>query len=90
MDTQVLSKLWAKSDGTTIREHTDKLLENLKLLQQLYGDLIENALDPEEREIFWKALELACEYHDYGKMHCWFQKKVGNPNLKPCKLPYRR
>ncbi len=79
---EALSRLWAKSDGTTIREHTDKLLENMKLLRQLYGDLIENTLDPEESEAFWKALELACEYHDYGKMHCWFQKKVGNPDFK--------
>ena len=77
-----LKKLWAKSDGTTIREHTDKLLENLKNLRELYGDLIERALSPEERETFWKALELACEYHDYGKMHCHFQKKVGNPQFK--------
>ncbi len=85
MSTEALSKLWAKSDGTTIREHTDRLLENLKLLRKLYGDLIEKSLEPENREIFWKALELACEYHDYGKMHCWFQKKVGNPEFKKLK-----
>ncbi len=77
--------LWAKSDGTTIREHTDKLLENLRLLQELYGELIENALEPEERETFWEALELACEYHDYGKLHYRFQKKVGNPDFKRIK-----
>lgn len=77
-----LRKLWAKSDGTTLREHTDKLLENLKTLKSLYGDLIEKTLEENLREDFWKALELACEYHDYGKMHGWFQKKVGNPEFK--------
>ncbi|EDP75969.1 CRISPR-associated endonuclease Cas3'' [Hydrogenivirga sp. 128-5-R1-1] len=85
MESTALSALWAKSDGTTIREHTDKLLENLRLLQELYGELIEDALEPEERETFWKALELACEYHDYGKLHCRFQKKVGNPDFKKIK-----
>ncbi len=77
-----LRKLWAKSDGTTLREHTDKLLENLRILRELYGDLIEKTLEEDLREDFWKALELACEYHDYGKAHSWFQKKVGNPEFK--------
>ncbi len=81
-----IEKLWAKSDGTTIREHTDKLLHNLKVLKELYGDLIERALPEELREDFWKALELACEYHDYGKMHSWFQKRVRNPNFKRVKI----
>jgi len=85
MNPETLSKLWAKSNGTTIREHTDKLLENLRLLKELYGELIEKTLDAKEREIFWKALELACEYHDYGKMHRWFQKNVGNPDFKKLK-----
>jgi CRISPR-associated HD domain protein len=30
-------------------------------------------------------LELACEYHDYGKIHCKFQEKLGNKNIKPIK-----
>ena len=85
MELRTICSLWAKSDGTTIKEHTDRLLENLSLLQELYSDLINESLDPEERETFWKALELACEYHDYGKMHCWFQKRVGNPDFKKFK-----
>ncbi len=77
-----LRKLWAKSDGTTLREHSEKLLENLKVLRELYGNLIEKALEEDLREDFWKALELACKYHDCGKAHGWFQKKVGNPEFK--------
>ncbi|RMH79444.1 MAG: CRISPR-associated helicase Cas3' [Acidobacteria bacterium] len=77
-----LEKLWAKSNGTSIRKHTDRLLENLKELKNLYGEQIEKAIPEEERELFWKILELACEYHDYGKIHCKFQEKVGNSNCK--------
>ncbi|GAB6065976.1 CRISPR-associated helicase/endonuclease Cas3 [Aquifex pyrophilus] len=81
----LLSKYWAKSDGTTIREHTDKLLENLKHLRNLYGEKIEKVVPESFRKEFWKALELACEYHDYGKLHKHFQKKAGNKSVKPDK-----
>ncbi len=75
---QKLSQAWAKSDGTSIREHTDKLLENLRALKGLYRAQIEEACPEEFRKYLWQALELACEYHDYGKLHCKFQKEVGN------------
>ncbi|MDQ7083116.1 MAG: hypothetical protein Q9N34_09370 [Aquificota bacterium] len=78
-----LRKLWAKSDGTTIREHTDRLLENLRRLKETFGDLIEERVPKSLRSVFWKALELACEYHDYGKVHSHFQRKVGNRAVKP-------
>ncbi len=74
--TQKLKIAWAKSDGTSIREHTDKLLENLKLLKSLYGKDIEEACPVGLRSYLWKALEIACEYHDYGKLHCKFQREV--------------
>ncbi|MEZ0361404.1 MAG: CRISPR-associated endonuclease Cas3'' [Hydrogenobacter sp.] len=70
----LLRKRWAKSNGTTIREHTDRLKENLKVLRELYGDRI--ACPEEFRHIFWQALELACEYHDWGKLHWAFQRNV--------------
>jgi CRISPR-associated endonuclease/helicase Cas3 len=85
----LLKELWAKDDGTTIREHTDKLLENLQKLKDYYGkeieELIPKGLPTELRERVWEILELACEYHDYGKMHCKFQEKLGNKNIKPIK-----
>ena len=64
----LLKELWAKDDGTTIREHTDKLLENLQKLRDYYRkeieELIPKGLPTELREKFWKILELACEYHE--------------------------
>jgi CRISPR-associated endonuclease/helicase Cas3 len=85
----LLKELWAKDDGTTIREHTDKLLENLQKLKDYYRkeieELIPKGLPTELRERVWEILELACEYHDYGKIHCKFQEKLGNKNIKPIK-----
>jgi CRISPR-associated HD domain protein len=85
----LLKELWAKDDGTTIREHTDKLLENLQKLKDYYRkeieELIPKGLPTKLKERFWEILELACEYHDYGKIHCKFQEKLGNKNIKPIK-----
>uniref|UniRef100_A0A7C5WZV1 CRISPR-associated helicase Cas3 n=1 Tax=Thermocrinis ruber TaxID=75906 RepID=A0A7C5WZV1_9AQUI len=82
----LLEELWAKENGTTIREHTNKLLNNLENLKKHYRkeieDLIPKGLPAELKERFWKILKLACEYHDYGKIHCKFQKKIGNKNVK--------
>ncbi len=68
---KLLNEYWAKDDGTTIREHIDKLLENLKILKNFYQKdierLIPSELTEEIKEKFWHILELACEYHDYGK-----------------------
>jgi len=83
----LLKELWAKDDGTTIREHTDKLLENLEKLKDYYRkeieELIPKGLPAELKEKFWRILSLACEYHDYGKIHCMFQRKIGNKGIKP-------
>jgi len=43
--------LWAKSDGTTLKDHIGKLLENLKVLKDIYGDLIEKNLEQVRWEI---------------------------------------
>jgi CRISPR-associated endonuclease/helicase Cas3 len=86
---QLLRVFWAKENGTTIREHTDKLLENLDKLRTYYKaeieELIPKGLPFELKERFWDILELACEYHDYGKIHCKFQEKIGNRSIKPIK-----
>ena len=46
-------KYYAKSNPIeTIKEHTDKLLENLEILKRKYGSKIVQVIDmPEER--FW-------------------------------------
>ncbi|MHC5218153.1 CRISPR-associated helicase Cas3' [Enterococcus sp. LJL128] len=56
----------AKSDGETIIEHTQNLLQNLTRLQQLYPTI----------DIDWELLKLACCYHDLGKINLKFQEKV--------------
>lgn len=60
----------AKSNGETIRQHTDKLLEDFKKFKNLYGKFF--------TDIQLKAIEIACEYHDYGKASFNFQKNIGN------------
>ncbi len=67
-----LNKLWAKSNGETIREHTDNLLKAFEQFKRLYGGLFD------EKELL--AIEYAIEYHDYGKASLLFQKRVGNEN----------
>lgn len=83
----LLEELWAKSKGTTIREHTNKLLDNLENLKKHYRkeiqELIPRELPDKLKERFWEILWLACEYHDYGKIHCKFQEKLGNESVKP-------
>lgn len=83
----LLEELWAKSKGTTIREHTNKLLDNLENLKKHYRkeiqELIPKELPDKLKERFWEILWLACEYHDYGKIHCKFQEKLGNESVKP-------
>ncbi len=50
----------------TIQQHTDRLIENYNILKNLYPDL----------KVDWDILELACLYHDLGKMNRKFQKKI--------------
>ena len=52
----------------TIQQHTDKLLVELKRLKKLY---------PNTPNINWRLLEIACIYHDLGKMDEKMQIKLG-------------
>lgn len=65
-----LDCLWAKSNGETIREHTDKLLKCFDDFCTLYGESFDSNI--------LKAVKYACEYHDYGKASYIFQKRIGN------------
>ncbi len=51
----------------TIEEHTDNLIDNLEVLKDIYSEKI---------NINWDLLELACLYHDIGKVNRVFQKKI--------------
>lgn len=81
--------LYAKSEKEnikqfkeTIREHTDKLLENLRLFKLLYERQV-NKLIQMDIERFWELLRIVCEYHDYGKANIAFQNK----RLKEMNMP---
>ena len=52
----------------TIREHTEKLLENLKLLKKIYEKEIIKVINI-DKERFWELLEIVCKYHDIGKVY---------------------
>ena len=72
---------YAKSNPIeTIEEHTNKLLENMKLLKKLYGiQILDKASFDKER--FWVLLEIVCKYHDLGKVYTPFQNII-RKNLK--------
>lgn len=74
-------KYYAKSEPQeTIMEHTNKLLENLKLLKNIYEkDITANKRFEGER--FWYLLEIICKYHDIGKVYTPFQNMILD-NLK--------
>lgn len=77
--------LYAKSkDGESIREHTMKLIDNLHILKNEYGEDITEKKDF-DIERFWMLLEMACLYHDVGKVYTPFQneilKKLGLPTI---------
>jgi len=84
---EALEKAYAKSSGETIREHTDKLIKRLENLKGIYGGKIEEKVPEKYKEVFWDILSLLVEYHDYGKLHSNFQKKIIAKNKKLSK-PY--
>lgn len=53
----------------TIQQHTDKLLKNLDILKEIYPNLFLNW------DILY-MLEIACLYHDIGKINVSFQKRI--------------
>jgi CRISPR-associated endonuclease/helicase Cas3 len=63
---------YAKSETKeTIREHTNRLLDNLELLKTSYGHKL---IHFDER--MWELLRSAVEYHDVGKANTVFQNKI--------------
>jgi len=64
----------AKSDGTTILEHIDDCLNVFGELRKALPSLSEIA----EMNDFWDVLFIAVYFHDFGKAHKEFQKKLKN------------
>lgn len=76
-------KYYAKSNPIeTLKEHTDKLLENLEILKRTYGAKIVQVIDmPEDR--FWQLMEIICKYHDAGKVYSGFQNVIRKAIREP-------
>lgn len=76
--------IYAKSDPPeSINEHTEKLLRNLKILRNVYENIVDKNPNVDER--LWNLLEIACVYHDIGKVYSPFQniilEKLGKEKL---------
>lgn len=83
--------LYAKSEPKqSIKEHTDALLSRLKDIKRLYGEIILKNKQIDKNR-FWFILELACKYHDTGKVFTAFQNiilKKLNEKTIPTKFSY--
>lgn len=74
-----MNRYLAKSDPMeTIQDHTDKLLENYKILKEMYPNL----------EVNWGILYKACLYHDLGKMNSKFQDKIERQKRVASEIPH--
>lgn len=77
--------IYAKSKPKeTLREHTDELIRELKILRESYGDKIESLSDLDNEE-FWRILDIIVEFHDLGKVFTPFQnvirEKIGEQTI---------
>lgn len=81
---------YAKSEPKeTIMEHTNKLLENLKILKNVYNaDITQNKEFDEDR--FWYLLEIICKYHDIGKVYTPFQDRLLGRITSNTKFSYEK
>lgn len=68
--TEYIAKTYPEEE--TIQQHTDRLIENYNILKSIYPDL----------KVDWDILELACLYHDLGKMNIKFQQKLKKKKVK--------
>lgn len=61
---EYIAKTYPKKE--TIVQHTNRLIENFNIFKKMYPSL----------KVNWDILELACLYHDLGKMNVKFQRKL--------------
>lgn len=76
---------YAKSEGReTLKQHTDRLIDNYNILKHHYGEKIEK-IAPIDGEVFWRLLYYGVFYHDFGKTYTVFQniirEKIGLEKL---------
>lgn len=75
MDTKSKEKyiFIAKSDPIqTVQEHTEKLLNIFNKFEKMY----KSKFKEEEKEL--RLIEIACKYHDIGKINSRFQNRIKN------------
>ena len=74
----MVSKFLAKSNGETILEHTNNLINNFKILIGLYPNI----------KVDKRLLLLACIYHDLGKINTKFQSKLHKKRSSGIEIPH--
>ncbi|MEM1724590.1 MAG: hypothetical protein QXW71_02285 [Thermoplasmata archaeon] len=75
-------EIWAKSNGETLKEHTEKVKASIiNLFEKIYtfylpkdGLLYEIVSDEKRKDEFLKLLKLVATYHNIGKISPEFQK----------------
>lgn len=66
--------IYAKSNPIeSLKEHTDRLIENYEHLKKLYKTNIDEII---KDDVFWDMLKDACFYHDFGKVYTPFQNEI--------------
>lgn len=69
---------YAKSNPReTLKEHTDELVNQIKYLKEISQRQVAKITSLEDNE-FWRLLEIACKYHDTGKIFTPFQNLILN------------
>lgn len=72
----------------TIKEHTDQLLQNLRILKNKYGTKIIKVSNISEKR-FWQLMEIICTYHDTGKVFSGFQNAIRrNVKMELLRTPF--
>lgn len=76
-----MAKIWAKSDGIGLREHSEELLRQSEKLFSVVG----HKFTRNGEDYIKVLLDLSIFFHDVGKVSPLFQIKVGNWKYEPKK-----
>ena len=77
---------YAKSEPQeALKEHTDSLVNQIKTLKEISQKQVAKITSLGNEE-FWRLLELACKYHDTGKIFTPFQNLILN-KIKEKEIP---
>ncbi|MBI6875676.1 CRISPR-associated helicase Cas3' [Clostridium aciditolerans] len=72
------SIIYAKSKPEeTLKQHTNSLIGSYNQLREVYESKI-NKIIGKDKESFWKLLDVAIKYHDFGKVFTPFQNVIRN------------